>query len=49
MRRALLALVALAAALLASQPANAMCTAGRIGIENGKPVVQMPECHPYPQ
>jgi hypothetical protein len=49
MRRALLVLIALLAALLASSPAHAMCTAGRIGLEKGKPVVELPHCDPYPQ
>lgn len=30
-------------------PAGAMCQPGKIGIENGKPVVRLPHCDPPPQ
>jgi hypothetical protein len=46
-KRIIVALVIALATLATSSPAHAMCTAGYIGVRDGKPVIQMPQCHPY--
>ncbi|HUR49738.1 MAG TPA: hypothetical protein VMY88_09470 [Acidimicrobiales bacterium] len=50
MFKRLTATVVLLVSLLAmSAPAGATCIPGKIGFENGKPVVRLPQCEPYPQ
>jgi hypothetical protein len=51
MVRRLIVVGALVAGLLgiAAGPADAMCVPGKIGFENGKPVVRLPHCEPPPQ
>jgi hypothetical protein len=41
--------VFVAASFVMTGPAGATCVPGKIGFENGKPVVQLPRCEPPPQ
>ena len=48
-KRLIASAVLLLALFAMSAPAGATCVPGKIGFENGKPVVRLPQCEPYPQ
>jgi hypothetical protein len=47
-KRTVIAVALLLSVLASAPPARATCQPGYIGIRDGKPVVQLPRCDPYP-
>lgn len=48
MRRIILGLVLASVVGVIALPAQAMCQPGYVGMRNGKPVVELPRCDPFP-
>ena len=48
-KRLIAAAVLLGALFATTAPASATCVPGKIGFENGKPVVRLPQCDGPPQ